>query len=143
MKGFEFALISFLFFSNGSLFSRWYCENVGAEKSGRVFRSCGIGEGKTEADARAISRKNAQKEFDFFCEKSSDCKNYKKNQLSVNFVDFHWPLSPTVKQISIWFLYLFEPVCMFLRFTNFQIFQTILCGFTIENLNTFIFRRKL
>jgi hypothetical protein len=47
---------------------------VATQRSGNVFRSCGIGTGDDENSARRMAFENAKKEFGSICAISSDCR---------------------------------------------------------------------
>jgi hypothetical protein len=71
MKYLFFLIISFSAYS-----ADWYCKSVASERIGNTVKSCGIGEGLSENDAREASFLNARKEFLNICQASDDCKSH-------------------------------------------------------------------
>ena len=51
----------------------WRCTDTATERAGNVFKACGVGEDKNEADARVFALQNAKLEFEELCSASDDC----------------------------------------------------------------------
>ena len=57
--------------------AEWLCEEEASQREGNTIKSCGIGQAKTEAEARDMALDNAKKEFDKICNASVDCAGHK------------------------------------------------------------------
>ena len=56
--------------------AEWLCEEEASQREGNTIKSCGIGQAKTEAEARDMALDNAKKEFDKICNASVDCAGH-------------------------------------------------------------------
>ena len=66
------ALASFV--SSAFAVEDWLCKEVASQRSGNLIKSCGVGIGADENEARATAFENAKKEFGRVCTISSDCR---------------------------------------------------------------------
>ena len=57
----------------------WLCTEASSLRTGNQVRTCGIGSGKSEAEARDAAFTQAKTEFDRICSASDDCRGYKVN----------------------------------------------------------------
>lgn len=51
----------------------WICQEMASERHGDIIKTCGVGEGKTESDARLMAFDSAYNEFKRVCDASEDC----------------------------------------------------------------------
>ena len=54
----------------------WICKEASSQKRGTDFLVCGVGEAKSEADARIDALRDAAREFKELCSQSTDCRDY-------------------------------------------------------------------
>jgi hypothetical protein len=54
----------------------WICREAASVRQGDTILACGIGLGKSEADARIDALKQAKREFEEICRASSDCRGH-------------------------------------------------------------------
>lgn len=53
----------------------WFCTEAASQRGGNVIKSCGIGIGTTENEARLQALENSKTEFNQLCTASADCKD--------------------------------------------------------------------
>jgi hypothetical protein len=66
-------LLAMMLLPQVALADGWLCEEESSQREGSTIKSCGIGIGATEAQARSKALSNARAEFDDVCSGSSDC----------------------------------------------------------------------
>lgn len=54
----------------------WFCKEGGSSWNENMLTVCGIGEAKTEEDAKIAALRNAAQEFKELCLQSADCRNH-------------------------------------------------------------------
>lgn len=73
------SLIVFLFILVSAQMAKaddWLCTQEASHRMGDTVKSCGIGVGADESDARSAALLNAKKEFYAVCEASNDCTGH-------------------------------------------------------------------
>lgn len=53
----------------------WFCTTQSSERTGNLYKVCGIGEHTTESEAREAARVNAFAEFNALCKNSPGCRS--------------------------------------------------------------------
>lgn len=74
LKKYLYALI--LFCSPVAEADDWLCKEESSLRRGNQVYACGVGQGRTEDEARTNAFKAAASEFDRICEASSDCQDH-------------------------------------------------------------------
>lgn len=69
----RFLVVALTLFGFNASAADWFCEEAASQRDGNVVRTCGIGEARWEATARAQALETARLEFNRLCDLSSDC----------------------------------------------------------------------
>lgn len=80
MKSITFKIIIFylaIFSSSFGYAQKWLCHETASMRYGSKIMTCGVGEAKSEAQARSKALENATKEFNQLCEQDLTCKDFK------------------------------------------------------------------
>lgn len=72
----KYLFILFFLMVSTAKADQWLCTEAASQRSGDTIKSCGVGTGSDEAQARAQALDYAKHEFKSICEASSDCVNH-------------------------------------------------------------------